>query len=996
MGKNTITTSSNPGENKSSNGFTWNRNGDINIGGLVVNLQTKGLKLKDIKWLKFCSLWDMKGKIADELIKNLDWLARSTSEQIKLNKMEFKNIKLDGRKRRVKLWKKNIEHERDLNIAQADMIAQEKYMEELWLSSQVKRTSTEIRETFLDISENEAPKIKFNVNWKEYEIKKWEKYKEKWNCILKIKDNIKNKIIVDEDENLEDCMNFFLNFILRPFIVDGNCDGETLKYYVYSIIDCIKNTDIVQEIWELYEKKKEVEEKMDQLGKNLELSKEIIGKIYEIKNAVSSDEGNLSFKNISEFKKSAFLEVLENKKWNDEWLSKEDEENIDNFINLLEKSGKSSFEDLFKSNELTLEDKEEVDEDSFFKICDFLWVDYKSEKLKEVIGDMKKLIRDMNNDFIWKKDNLELDDVDRQIENISKIGIKSAVTNPSYLKEWEWIVDHYDGDQNTVVRKLKYIIAEKRKGERIKWKDYGSLYLDFRNFCRKNQFIDIGARRNVINKLYSEIFGFTVEENKTKETDSDKILMKNMLNALVTKINEDRKNRYKIVYDIKTERLGKKQFEKSIVENIDNKLRQRLSVYFEDIDWETYAKEIDNLKENLVWLKSQKDLCWTMDEYEKLEEEIKEIENNDYFLELQNIGEVLKRYEEPDVSEIDKDYNSLKQLLELKKLFKCEDLTLEEKFGYSNIILNKTKIKSKKWEHDEILESLFWEENVIRKCEKQKEETDETVNNDSEFRKKEKEFLKNLQDLRWMISSDEDKMDFYGVFISGLENFWLSDSQKNELGDMQNKFPEAVDLYIDSSIEERVLKFEKARKNAINYNNWTFDFSVIQAWILEKAVEKWNLKNVLEYLWFFTNKDFNIPEKALTNEDLRNTIKWIIQLLQEWVWDSEKQKMIKYWCFSDEYPNGNRQKLRFQENSLINIKTWWKRWAYKFGIWKKDDQFRIVGLRNSGLYAIYYYFETNTQHDKGYKWFLNGGVSNDDKKIFRESTGIDFDGNDKS
>jgi hypothetical protein len=68
----------------------------------------------------------------------------------------------------------------------------------------------------------------------------------------------------------------------------------------------------------LYEKKKEVEEKMDQLGKNLELSKEIIGKIYEIKNAVSSDEGNLSFKNISEFKKSAFLEVLENKKWNDE------------------------------------------------------------------------------------------------------------------------------------------------------------------------------------------------------------------------------------------------------------------------------------------------------------------------------------------------------------------------------------------------------------------------------------------------------------------------------------------------------------------------------------------------------------------------------------------------------------------------------------------------------------------------------------------------------
>ena len=969
-----VGTSSNQEENMNSNNFTWNWNGDINIGGLVVNLQTKGLKLKDIKWLKFCSLWDMKGKIADELIKNLDWLARSTSEQIKLNKMEFQNIKLDGRKRRVKLWKKNIEHERDLNIAQADMIAQEKYMEELWLSSQVKRTSTEIRETFLDISENEAPKIKFNVNWKEYEIKKWEKYKEKWNCILKIKDNIKNKIIVDEDENLEDCMNFFLNFILRPFIVDGDCDGETLKYYVWSIVDCIKNTDIVQEIWKLYEKKKEVDEKMDQLGKNLELSKEIIGKIYEIKNAVSSDEGNLSFMNISEFKKSAFLEVLKNKKWPESWLLKEDKDNIEKFI---EDSEWLSFEDLFKNNELTLEDEEEV-EDSFSKVCNFLWVDCESKELK-------KLIRYMKNDFIWKPQPT-FDD-----EEVCFQKIKQGKLN-------EYEKDELDPLIKKNVESLRDIIECKRnairKGETWSIKPgYKLLYSAFQKFCRETQSIGIDARRETINSYFKELFGFEVAENKTEETDSDKTLMKNMLNALVAKINEDRKNRYKLVDDIKTEWLGKKQFEESIVENIDNKLRQRLSAYFKDFNWEKYAENIDNLKEKLDCLRLRKD---TMDDYKRLEKEIEEIEDNEDFLELQNIGEVLKRYEESDVSEIDKDYNSLKQLLELKNLFKCEDLTLEEKFGYSNIILNKTKIKSKKWEHDEILVSLFWEENVTRKYKVQEVETDETVNNDSEFRKKEIGFLENLQVLREMTLSDEDKRFFYDEFISGLKSFWLSDSQKNELGDMQNKFPEAVDLYIDSSIEERVLKFEKARKNAINYNNWTFDFSVIKAWILEKAVEKWNLKNVLEYLWFFTNKDFNIPEKALTNEDLRNTIKWIIQLLQEWVWDSEKQKMIKYWCFSDEYPNGNRQKLRFQENSLINIKTWWKRWAYKFGIWKKDDQFRIVGLRNSGLYAIYYYFETNTQHDKGYKWFLNGGVSNDDKKIFRESTGIDFDGNDKS
>jgi hypothetical protein len=49
MGKNVVGTSSNQEENMNSNNFTWNWNGDINIGGLVVNLQTKGLKLRDIK-----------------------------------------------------------------------------------------------------------------------------------------------------------------------------------------------------------------------------------------------------------------------------------------------------------------------------------------------------------------------------------------------------------------------------------------------------------------------------------------------------------------------------------------------------------------------------------------------------------------------------------------------------------------------------------------------------------------------------------------------------------------------------------------------------------------------------------------------------------------------------------------------------------------------------------------------------------------------------------
>jgi hypothetical protein len=52
--------------------------------------------------------------------------------------------------------------------------------------------------------------------------------------------------MLDFDVFDDDYVKFVLGFILRPFDIEH--DKRTIKYYVYSIIDCIKNTDIVQEI----------------------------------------------------------------------------------------------------------------------------------------------------------------------------------------------------------------------------------------------------------------------------------------------------------------------------------------------------------------------------------------------------------------------------------------------------------------------------------------------------------------------------------------------------------------------------------------------------------------------------------------------------------------------------------------------------------------------------------------------------------------------------
>lgn len=859
----------------------------------------------------------------------------------------------------------------DLNKPQTDLRKQEKFLNLL--------TSNEIWETFLSMPEEEAPRINFNIGWTPYKITKWEKYEgEGWE--LDIKNAIADKM--DDDLYTEEFQNFVLRFILNPFKVWERYDEETINYYVNSVIECINDDKkgIVQEIWKLYNERKKLEESLSNF-RNL-LNEDYTQTIDRIRKIMESkpSKPNFSLNDVLDLKKN-FISFLK-------------KESIDGNIgywdwyqNVIENiSMRSGKLDSYKTDDFR-------DYNNFIILCsriwEYLWVELDRKKratLSTIFNDMKK-------NFIWKK-QLSIFDEEACLENIKRGVYKESELSP-FIKNLENLEEIIKGKRDAI-----------RKGKR--WKgtpDKLDLYSKFRDSCRRIQYVDLDYRKKDIENCFKEVFGvsaqwFGVEDVKDGKTLSDETLMKKMVKALIDEINE----KYVWLSGKLDNRLWRKQSEEDILYNIDRVLENLLYNDFNDFDYNSYNEKKWKRLEMLNNVESQLDECWSKEGYEKIRQKIKEILEDEFLTQLGEYGERLdlcKNWGTYSLSGIDRDNVGIKWLLGLKKLFNCDKLTLAEKFDYSKIILSNisknsnSRIRSKKSEHDEILESLFREENVIRKCEKQKEETDETVNNDSEFRKKEKEFLKNLQDLRWMISSDEDKMDFYGVFISGLENFWLSDSQGNELRDMQNKFPEAVDLYIDSSIEEWVLKFEKARKTAINYNNWTFDFSVIQAWILEKAVEKWNLKNVLEYLWFFTNKDFDIPEKALNNEDLRNTIKWIIQLLQEWVRDSGKQRMIKYWCFSDEYPNGNRQRLRFQDNSLINIKKWnW--WAYKFGIWKKDDQFRIVGLRNSGLYAIYYYFETNTQHDKGYKWFLNGGVSKNDKEIFRECTGIDFDGNDKS
>ena len=155
---------------------------------------------------------------------------------------------------------------------------------------------------------------------------------------------------------------------------------------------------------------------------------------------------------------------------------------------------------------------------------------------------------------------------------------------------------------------------------------------------------------------------------------------------------------------------------------------------------------------------------------------------------------------------------------------------------------------------------------------------------------------------------------------------------------------------------------------AINYTSWEFDFSVIRAWILEKAVENWNnLDVLLDYLWFFGCEWLNI-QKELNVDWFKSTLKSLILCLYE----------NKTWCFDDKYPNNNNwHKLNFQDNIYINRKTGWKN---KFCIWEKNDSFRLVGIFNNGFYMFTKYFPVN-EHDK-YDDYLGETVSQWEKKQF--------------
>jgi hypothetical protein len=182
---------------------------------------------------------------------------------------------------------------------------------------------------------------------------------------------------------------------------------------------------------------------------------------------------------------------------------------------------------------------------------------------------------------------------------------------------------------------------------------------------------------------------------------------------------------------------------------------------------------------------------------------------------------------------------------------------------------------------------------------------------------------------------------------------------------LKELFPESVVSYIDACISKNELSFWNSLC-AINYKTWVFDFSVIKAWILGKAVEEWKITDVLEYLWFKFGEGVdkweidNEVENRLT--DVSSTIGCIIQ----------GYRQDNVWCFSDDY-------LTLGEGS---VKLFWNYVrsegnGSKFTIWYKTDKFRFDGKIKDGKFVIERYFSKNkdweeTRHDSHMDYINRG------------------------
>ena len=535
----------------------------------------------------------------------------------------------------------------------------------------------------------------------------------------------------------------------------------------------------------------------------------------------------------------------------------------------------------------------------------------------------------------------------------------------------------------------------------------------------------LDSRVNDINSAFEEIFGITVPYKDDTKDMTDCKLLESMFIALAWNVESLRKKPEKdinsMVDKAKKERLWWTQAEEYISHELELILKDVFDSQIKDCsenikEW-WFVDSIKTLKENIRELKELLEDCFDSDEFNGLKDRINGVQNDYKPIEdaVKSIYERYEMYKELKEGVYDyndtkwwPEFNNVKKVICLKELFKCDKLSLDDKFYYCSEILQYHTIKTRNFEHDEILKDILVRRSVGESeddlpCEElwKLKWLLSNFMKDGEVKEIFDKFGENVlvhkTYLEGKLNGESSVYRIYEVvalailkmeielgdnvkdkFKSILKSLWVDDNKVNEIEKLDRILPWSLELYIKKCLSIWAFMFNNLM--AVDYNSWEIDFSVIQAWILELMAGKWDGIWVLKYLWFLFNGDncFHDINNVINNPAFRTTVSQIIKFLH---WEG---KWEKQGCFSDKYPNEEWwNKFNFtRPNDLMQKKTA----KTKFGIWKSSQSFRLAGIRHHGFYIFMKWWPE--KHNWGvYDDYISCEANDSERWIFSKLTG---------
>jgi len=596
----------------------------------------------------------------------------------------------------------------DLEKAQTDLRRQKKFLNAL--------TSNKVWETLLSMPEEEAPRINFNIEWTLYKIAKWEKY-EGWDWGLDIKKAIEEKVLESiEEDDLDDYVDFIFKFILTPFYIEWKYDEETIRYYVYSIINCIKNKDIVDRIWALCKKRKEAEKRIEDLRSNTD---ELIRNVDQLERYLeeektkehsrdpeNQDENLLrsNMSNLEDYTLTEYLRYFRDNPGEIWWELDVSDKNIDKYKWIIDswlkiwEDGTKKGTSLIKNyiwkhvNVAKLNPKEVVklDEKTDFSsscksISEFIW---KKERSAESELWAERLWYVMKEDFIGQRELINHEsDIDlliygeliNKIEKIRRgIGRKDKERFDSYFEE------------------------DKKKIQRAK-----SLYSDLKH---NKQNKDENLRKSFINNCFQKILGIKFNASDLKDIPyrvTDKNLVGYMMRILIDKINKERedwaKKEYAVlnnIYDIMLSRYWTEDnTSKKMDKNIENKIRENITEKMLDentwtVEIDIYNSLIEKFNKIISDFSSRLENSVNSTDYNRIIEDINESNCKEELFtkirEVKDINNILEwciNWREIHLNDIPEEIPvEICRMIAIKRILEEKHLTLDDKFYYINVL----------------------------------------------------------------------------------------------------------------------------------------------------------------------------------------------------------------------------------------------------------------------------------------------------------------------